>query len=270
MKVSIITVARNAQATIGDTIASIAAQDHDDIEHIIIDGASTDRTVDIIKERASGNVCWISETDTGIYSAMNKGIGMARGDLVGFLNADDYFCRRNAITLLIDAACSNPQAHAVCGGVTMISDEGKPHRYYAAQGFKAWMLRFGHMPPHPGFYVRRSTFDSVGPFDEWFKTGADFEWMVRFFHVHRLSASFIRSTLVAFRMGGASTRSLQSTTNINREAEMSCRRHGIATHQLLIWTKYGAKSLQYVLRPPDFPLPASESWLPALANRTIG
>ncbi len=263
MRVSIITVARNAQATIGDTIASIAAQDYDDIEHIIVDGASTDRTIDIVKARASANVRWVSEADTGIYSAMNKGIAMARGDLVGFLNADDYFCRRNAVSHLIEAARTNRQAHAVCGGVTMISKEGISRRFYPAQGFKAWMLRFGHMPPHPGFYVRRSAFASVGLFDDRLKMGADFEWMVRFFCKHGLSARFIETTLVAFRMGGISTRGLNSLIAINRDVELSCRRHGIATHQSLIWSKYALKSLQYVYRPPDFPLAPSEIWQPA-------
>jgi glycosyltransferase involved in cell wall biosynthesis len=262
MKASIITVARNAERTIADTIASVAAQDYSDIEHIIIDGASIDRTVDTIKAHAAGNVRWISETDTGIYEAMNKGIAMARGDLVGFLNADDYFCRRDAISLLIEGARAHPEADAICGGVAMINRQGKLRRYYPARGFMPWMLRFGHMPPHPGFYVRRTVFAALGLFDDRLKTGADFEWMLRFFYKHHLTAHFIGGTLVAFRMGGLSNSGLKSLVVINREAETSCKRHGIATHKGLMWTKYTLKSLQYILRPPDFPLSQWERWTP--------
>jgi hypothetical protein len=118
------------------------------------------------------------------------------------------------------------------------------------------------MPPHPGFYVRRSVFARIGVFDDRLKTGADFEWMVRFFHKYQLSVHFIAGTLVAFRMGGQSSSGLKSLVVINREAETSCKRHGIATHKSLMWTKYTLKSLQYILRPPDFPLSQSERWTP--------
>lgn len=189
---------------------------------------------------------------------MNKGIAMAQGGLIGFLNADDYFCRRNAVRMLAEAARAHPRAEAVAGGVAMVGARGVLRRYYAARSFRPWMLRFGHMPPHPGFYVRRTAFARIGLFDESFTSGGDFEWMVRFFQKHRLAVHCIEPTLVAFRMGGISSRGIKSLVAINREAELSCRRHGIATHQWLMWSKYLVKSLQYIWRPPDFPLPQSE------------
>jgi hypothetical protein len=144
----------------------------------------------------------------------------------------------------------------------MINGQGKLRRYYPAQGFKGWMLQFGHMPPHPSFYASRSAFATIGLFDEQLSTGADFEWMVRFFHKHRLRARFIGDTLIAFRTGGITNHGLRSRIAINREAEISCKRHGILTHRSLLWAKYLVKVLQYVIRPPDFPLPRSQYWAP--------
>lgn len=116
------------------------------------------------------------------------------------------------------------------------------------------MLRFGHMPPHPGFYVRRGALERVGAFDPSIRTGADFEWMLRFFHVYKLAMLSIPETVVGFRLGGNSTRGLASLRNINKEALASCRRWGLSTHPAAIWAKYLIKSGQFFDRSADFPL----------------
>ena len=263
MKISIVTVAYNAAATIADAIRSVAAQDHDDYEHIVVDGASTDDTRAIAASLPGERVVIVSEPDNGIYDAMNKGIRLAQGDLIGFLNADDFFARTDSLSLLA-AAARGSTAAAVCGAVALVSPHNtrRIRRYYRSVGFHAWMLRFGHMPPHPGFYIRRDALDRVGEFDPRTWTGADFEWMIRFFHVHKLSMTPIRETVVAFRLGGDSTSGLRSLFNINREALASCRRWGLFSSPAAMSAKYLVKIGQYVDRPSDFPLAPPLGWQP--------
>lgn len=264
MKISIITVAYNAEATIADTLASVKAQTWGDYEHIVIDGASTDGTVRVLAEHGHSRMIVFSEPDKGIYDAMNKGIRLAGGDLIGFLNADDFYARVDALAALAAAAQRDDRAGAIGGGVAMVDPRNtrRMRRYYPSDGFHPWMLRFGHMPPHPGFYVRREALAQVGEFDPQLRTGADFEWMVRFFHVHKLRLRPTPETLVAFRMGGTSTSGLQSLRNINREALASCRRWGIGSNGLAIWAKYLVKTQQYLRRPTDFPAAADVAWTP--------
>ena len=268
MKVTIITVARNAASTLGATIASVAAQDHQAIEHIIVDGASSDGTLEIIKANARKNLRWISEVDAGIYDAMNKGIRIATGDLIGFLNADDYFCRRDAVSLLVKAASDHPEADAIAAAVAMVNKRGRVRRYYRAMGFASWMLKFGHMPPHPGFYARRSAFAKIGNFDAQLKVGGDFEWIVRFFRKHGLTAHYIANTVVTFRLGGASSDGVRSLMAVNKEAIKSCQRHGLSTNVLFMLSKYIVKVSQYFVRPQDLSPCLAEYWSPYVAQTT--
>ena len=256
MKVTVITVAWNAAATLGDTLRSVAAQRDADIEHLVIDGGSTDGSADVFDANAGAASRWFSERDNGLYDAMNKGVAMATGDLVGFLNADDFFHRTDAVAMLAAAAGDAP---AVSGGVAIVTadDPTRLTRSYPAQPFAPWMLRFGHMPPHPGFYARRTVFDRVGGFDPSLRIGADFEWMLRFHHVHGLAARPVAATVVALREGGLSNSGFASRRRINAEALASLRRHGIASAAPLVWAKYAVKALQFVHRPADWPAPAA-------------
>lgn len=264
MKISIITVAYNAEATIGDALASVQAQTWGDREHIIIDGASTDGSGRILAQLADAKTVVVSEPDGGIYDAMNKGMRLATGDLIGFLNADDFYVRADTLAILAKAAELDDQADAVGGAVALLNprDLKRMRRYYPSAGFHPWMLRFGHMPPHPGFYVRREAMHQVGEFDPRLRTGADFEWMVRFFHVHRLNLRPVTETLVGFRLGGNSSKGFESLRNINREALTSCRRWGLSSNAMAIWAKYLVKSYQFLERPPDFPLAPPVGWSP--------
>lgn len=265
MKISVVTVARNAEATIRDAITSVREQRGVQVEHILIDGASTDATLACARSVAGENMNVISEPDRGIYDAMNKGCRAASGDLVGFLNADDFLCRTDALALVAETAKSTG-AHAVAGGVAIVrpSDAMRVIRAYPATGYRSWMTRFAHMPPHPGFYVRRDTLNKIGYFDDSFKIMADFEWMVRFFCVNRLNISPLRQTLVAMRSGGISTRGLASAIAINREAYQSLRNHELAASRLLIWSKYLAKFGQLIMKPVEYPAPTDVRWMPDL------
>lgn len=264
MKISVITVAYNAGATIADTLDSVAAQTGADFEHIVVDGNSSDNTMEIVESRAHDRLRWVSEPDKGLYDAMNKGIGMATGDLVGLLNADDFLCRTDALATIADVA-SKSSTDAVCGAVAMVEQDPpfKVRRSYKAKGYSPWMLRFGHMPPHPGFYCRRAVYDEIGGFDIDIRITADFDWMLRFFARAGLTMTALPTTLVSMRMGGVSTQGPASTYRINKEIVRSCRRRGLATHPILTYAKYFAKIAQFVTPPPEYPAPEAVRWVPA-------
>lgn len=263
MKVSIITAAYNAAATIADTIRSVAAQDHDDIEHIIVDGASSDATVSVARQHSSSQVQIISEPDKGLYDAMNKGLKAAKGDLLGFLNADDFFCRKDAVSMLV-AKARQSKCAAVIGGVAIVNDNNLRvvRRAYSSTSFAPWMLRFGHMPPHPGFYMTRYARDMVGLFDDSLRIGGDLEWMIRFYLVNHMASTTIPETIVSFRQGGISTRGLASTLLINQEALLSLQRNGIWTLKPMMILKYLPKMLQFVTSGYQYPPPPEIAWFP--------
>lgn len=262
MKITVITVAYNAAKTIADTCASVAAQTHPDIEHIIIDGGSSDDTAAIVAANARPGHVFVSEPDNGLYDAMNKGIARATGDLIGFLNADDFFCRTDATALIAAAATANPAADAVCGAVAIVAADDVTilRRAYPSKSFAPWMLRFGHMPPHPGFYARRDAMAAIGSFDSTLRICADFDWMLRFFHVNRLAMTAVTPTLVTMRDGGVSSQGWASRRLLNSEIVAALRRRGIASASALVWSKYLAKSGQIVSRPQCWPAPIGVRW----------
>ena len=262
MKISVITVAWNAAATIADTCASVAAQTGVDVEHIIIDGGSTDGTTAIVSALARPGHVLVSEPDRGLYDAMNKGVARASGDLIGFLNADDFFCRTDALALVAAAAAADPAADAVSAAVAIVAadDVTRLTRAYPPTPFAPWMLRLAHMPPHPGFYTRRAAVARVGAFDPAIRIGADFDWMVRFFAIERLRARPIAETLVTLREGGLSNQGLASRTAISREALATLARHGLLALTPLVWAKYPVKALQFVIPPVAWPAPAAVRW----------
>lgn len=260
-RVSIVTVARNAAATIGDTMRSVAAQSHEDLEHLVIDGGSNDDTVAIALNLATSRTRLISEPDEGLYDAMNKGVALATGNLIGFLNADDFFCRTDAIAL-ISATAANVDAVSASVAIVAAQDPARLRRSYPSGPFARWMLRFGHMPPHPGFYASRAAFVTVGKFDPTIRIGADFEWMVRFFKGDILRARQIPETIVTVRDGGLSNSGFASRRAINAEAVVSLRRNGIVTAAPVVWSKYAVKSIQFGIKAYEWPAPDAVRWPP--------
>ncbi|MCW3835395.1 glycosyltransferase family 2 protein [Sphingomonas canadensis] len=250
MKLSIVTVSWNAAATIGDTLRSVAAQTGADIEHIVIDGGSRDDTMAIVG-RFPHVARAVSEPDKGIYDAMNKGLALATGDAVGFLNSDDFFCRTDAAAR-IAAGLEASGADLVSGAVAIVArdDMARVRRHYRARGFQPWMLRFGHMPPHPAFYARREALVRAGGFDAGFRIAGDFELIVRLFaggaRLHTLD-----ETLVGFRDGGASV----DRRTMNGEILGALRRNGIASAPALLWARYPFKAVQLLRRPSDYHVP---------------
>ena len=242
MKISIITVTYNSGATLADTMASVVRQDYADIEHLVIDGGSTDDTKDIVEKyrRESGrNIVFVSEKDEGIYDAMNKGIAMATGDVVGILNSDDFFTSDDVIST-VAGAFAREDIDAVYGDVHYVSAENtaKCVRYYSSRLFRPFWLRFGFMPAHPSFYVKRQKYDEAGGYKLDYKIGADYEMMVRMFFIEKIKAKYISKDFVSMRTGGVSNRNLKSRLTLISEDVRACRENGIYTNRLMICTKF--------------------------------
>lgn len=248
LKVSIITVAYNAARTLRDTMLSVLRQTYANIEYIVVDGGSTDGTMDIVRSLETdfgGRLRYVSEPDGGIYDAMNKGIRMATGDVVGLLNSDDYFTSDDVVERL--AAAFDDHTDAVYGDVHYIRD-GHPEecvRYYSSKRFRPLWLRFGFMPAHPSFYARRSVYDRAGGYKRNYAIGADYEMMVRLFYGQHLRARYVPMDFVTMRAGGASTKNLRSKLTLIKEDIRACRENGVYTNALMVCTKIFYKLFGY-------------------------
>ncbi|MFA7942787.1 glycosyltransferase family 2 protein [Pseudomonas brenneri] len=250
MKISIITVSYNSESTIRDTIESVLAQTYPNIEYIIVDGASKDNTMGIVSEYSGSIAKVVSEPDKGIYDAMNKGIALATGDVVGILNSDDFYENTTALATVAAAFTKNPASALVYGDVVFVEPDNLQQvtRFYSAAHFRAWKLRFGWMPPHPGTFIRSTVYRDVGPYSLLYKISADYEMFVRLLLGKRLQYSHINQVLVRMRSGGVSTSGVRSSLRLNREIVQACRRNGIYTNLLMVLSKIPFKLMEFVKR----------------------
>jgi glycosyltransferase involved in cell wall biosynthesis len=246
MKVSIVTVTLNSAATLATTMDSVCCQDHPDIEHILIDGRSSDRTLDII--RSYPHVArFISEPDNGLYDAINKGIRRATGDVVGILNSDDFFPSRHVVSRVVEAL-SHQQVDAVIGDVAFVRPGNLDRivRMYSSCKFHPRQFAGGYMPAHPTFYVRRRCYEQFGVYQTDYRIAADYELLVRFLHRHRVTYAYLPMTMVHMRTGGVSNRSIASRYVLNREIVRACRENGVTTNMARLSLKYFFKIFEYV------------------------
>lgn len=249
--ISIITATFNSAKTLKDTIQSVLRQTNKDFEYLIIDGGSTDETIDIVKSyesEFSGRLKWVSEKDQGIYDAMNKGIKMASGDVVGILNSDDYFTSDDILQTVADAfKCQ--EIDAIYGDTHFIRD-GNPQkciRYYSSRMFRPFWLRFGFMPAHPSFYCKREIFDKAGLYSLDYKIGADYEMMVRLFKRLKIKTLYVNKDFVTMRTGGASNTNVRSRLTLIEEDVKACRENGIYTNRFFIMLKFLYKIFEFRL-----------------------
>lgn len=228
MKITIITATFNSSKTIAETLKSVAAQNHRDIEHIIIDGGSTDGTQALVALHKSRDAHLISEPDDGIYDAMNKGLRLATGDYVGFLNGDDTLATPSAIEDIVDAA-TRTDADALYGDLVYVDPSRRRPlvRYWRTGTYSPSALRLGWMPPHPTLYIHRRTIAEIGQFDSHLRIAADYEYMLRLFADSTRRTTYIPSVLVRMRTGGASNRSLRAMLRKSREDLLVLRRHNV-------------------------------------------
>ena len=245
MKISIITVCFNANKTIEQTIISVLSQTYQNIEYIIIDGGSEDGTIGIIKKYSSKVDKIISEKDNGMYDALNKGIKLATGDIIGILNSDDYFSNNNILNLIVCKFNENLELDAIIGDVAFVDKTNKIIRHCSAKKWDISKFRFGNMPPHPSFYCKKYCFDKFGYYNTKFKIAGDFELLLRFFFINKIHFSHIPKTMVSMNLGGLSTSGVKSTLTINREILDAFKINGLKTNFLYLYLRYFKKIFEF-------------------------
>lgn len=248
MKISIITVVYNCARTIQGCIESVLAQDHDDVEYIVVDGGSKDGTVDIVKGFGDRIAKFISEKDKGIYDAMNKGIRMATGDVVGILNADDFFYDTTTISQVAAAFKADPGLDATIADIVFVNDDNtRILRHYSAGKWRPSKFAWGFMPPHPSFFCKRHLFNELGYYKIDYKIAADYELLIRYLYVNRINYQYLSMKTTRMRMGGVSTRNINSILTLNKEIKRACEENNLGTNFLKIYTKYLFKPFEFVL-----------------------
>ncbi len=251
MKVSIITPVLNSENTIGDCIKSIAGQSYGDIEHVIVDGGSTDGTIGIIKKYETRISRWVSEPDRGIYDAMNKGIEFAAGEIIGILNSDDMYEDEHVIDRMV-TCLEKTGADSCYGDLVYVrrDDVRKPVRCWRSGAYKRERFRRGWMPPHPTFFVRQSIYEKYGLFNLGFPLAADYELMLRFLYRYEVSTVYIPKVMVRMRTGGSCRPGLGNTIHNMKENYQAWQVNSLKTNPLTFLLKPLLKILQYRDRKP--------------------
>lgn len=249
MKISVITATYNCVATISQALDSVASQEGAAFEHVIVDGGSGDGTLELLGARRSQFASFVSEPDRGIYDALNKGIARSRGDVVGFLHADDLYADAHVLAD-IARAFADPSVEAVYGDLQYVdkADPSRVIRHWRAGPFSRRRLAWGWMPPHPTLYVRRSWYDRIGGFDLRYRIAADYFSILQLFSSPDFRAAYLPRVLVRMRVGGASNRSLSNIMRKSREDLDALRRTGVGGLGTLLW-KNASKLGQFVARP---------------------
>ena len=251
MKISLVTATFNSEGTVADTLRSVNAQTYFDVEHIVVDGGSTDRTLEIVRSEGERVATLVTEPDRGIYDAMNKGLRLATGDVIGLINSDDFLAAPNVLAT-VAAAFTDPDIDAVYGDLCYVDpvDTTRIVRYWRSSAFRPGLFARGWAPPHPTLYVRREVYQRLGSFDLAYPLAADLELMARFFEIHRLRARHLPEVLVRMRTGGATNRSLGNIARQNREIWRALRKHGLAGSMAgFAVRKIVSRMRQFIARP---------------------
>lgn len=253
MKISIITITYNSAKTFARALESVQSQTYKDIEHIIVDGASTDGTREMIeayvqkvqKDKGQGTkeVRRVSEPDDGIYNALNKGIKMATGDIIGFLHSDDVFYSPDSIEK-IARAFETEKADIVYGDLQYCKGNKVVRRWHS-NTFNLRSLKYGWMPPHPTVYVRKEVYEEVGLYDEWFRISADYDMIIRLFQAGYKSY-YIPSVLVSMETGGASNKDTKARLSKTQEDYLVLKKNHVGAGLLTVACKQLRKIKQFI------------------------
>lgn len=228
MKITIVTPSFNCEATVLDCVDSVRSQNYRDWEHWIVDGGSTDGTLDVIRDNEHDRLRWVSEIDDGIYDAMNKGIARASGDVIGILNADDLYEGKNVLTAA--AECFTDGSVDACFADLVFvdqNDKGRIVRYWKSSPYKKGNFLKGWMLPHPTLFVRKEIYNTFGVFDPKYRIGGDWDLLLRFFEKHRIRSKYVPEIWVRMRSGGASSRDFRSVFANNLENLAAFWRNGL-------------------------------------------
>lgn len=246
MKISLITATYNSAETLCDTLQSVLNQTFKDVDYIIIDGNSKDNTIDIVKEfepKFEGRLRWISEKDKGIYDAMNKGVKMAQGDVVGILNSDDFFASDNVLEKVNAAFAENPTIEGVYADVRYVdwNDTSKTVRMFSGKDFKREKICWGQMPPHPSFYVKRECYDKFGLYSLDYPICADYDMFVKMIWIGNIKTLYINDIFVNMRSGGTSSNGLKVHRKIMKERMRCIREHNLPSNFFKQVSRYFGK-----------------------------
>jgi len=245
MKISIITVCYNSSNTIEKTILSVTNQTYINIEYIIVDGNSKDNTLEIIQKHKGEISKWISEPDRGLYDAMNKGVEMATGDLIGILNSDDTFNSNTVIEEIANFHKSN-NIDASVGNIIQHKENGKIVRLYSSKYWNPEKLKIGFMPPHPSIFFKKELFGKFGQYDLGFKIGADYELITRFFLKNKITWKYSGITTTAMLVGGLSSSGSSSYELITKEIQKALTMNGILFFPLKIKMRFFWKIIGFL------------------------
>lgn len=249
MIISIITATYNSAKTLERTFQSVLNQTFKEIEYWVIDGGSTDGTLDIVRKYEpifGERMHWISERDKGIYDAMNKGVSRCTGDIIGLLNSDDFYTTPEVLEDIVHAFSSD--VDAVYGDVHFVKiDDEKKVRYYSGCLFRPWMVRLGYMPPHPSLYLRRSVYEKYGLYKSNYRISADFEIIARLFYKYKIPYKYLHKDMVTMRMGGVSTQNIRARIIGAEEDLDACKKLGIWTCRPMVYMKFFIKQAQAML-----------------------
>ncbi len=248
MKISIVTVAYNAESTIRDTIESVLSQKNIDLEYIIIDGNSSDNTMSIVEEYKDQISKCVSEKDKGIYDAMNKGVALATGDVIGILNSDDFYSNENVLSDV--CGMFNENTDAVYGDLVYVNQANteKVTRTWISGVYKEGAFRKGWMPPHPTFFVRKEIYEKFGSYTLNLRSAADYEFMLRVIHKEKIRIGYLQKILVKMRVGGESNASISNRLNANKEDKMAWEMNGLKAGKLTFIRKPLSKIGQFIKR----------------------
>lgn len=247
MKISIITVVYNNEQTIEHAIKSVLAQDYDDIEYVIIDGNSSDDTTSIIKKYQGQIDVFISESDKGLYDAMNKGILASSGDIIGILNSDDLYQDKFVISDIaeqfkVDAKCS-----ILYGDLVYVDQDNvdKIVRKWKSKPYYPKFFEHGYVPPHPALFLKREVYEKAGLFDLNFRLAADYEFMIRILKKHNFKSSYYPRLMVKMRLGGATNKNIKNILAGNREILQSWRKNDFKIPFMLMPMRFVKRLAQF-------------------------
>jgi glycosyltransferase involved in cell wall biosynthesis len=244
LKISIITISYNAKATIGKTLKSVEVQSYKNIEHIIVDGSSIDNTLEICNSFQHISKI-ISEPDDGVYDAFNKGLKLANGDVVGFLNADDVFNNENSVKEIADAFLNN-ETDIVYGNLDYVNQDGEIIRNWISKPYEKGLVKKAWMPAHPTFYCKKKVYDQLGGYNDSFKIGGDFELCLRFLEVNQVPSFYLNKKLVKMLIGGISNSGLKSKWTIYKEELRAFKLNRIEVNSILFLIHKLKKIVQFI------------------------
>lgn len=252
MKISIITVTHNPGLVLLDCLNSVASQKYKNIEHIIVDNVSTDGTIPLLNSRRDQFAFLISEKDQGIYEAMNKGLKIATGDIIGFLNSDDFYASNNVLSRVVAIFKDNSSLDACYADLIYVDpiNTNKIIRFWRSSKFVSGLFAKGWCPPHPTFFVRRSVYERFGNFDLNYYIASDVELMMRFLEVQKINARYIPELWIKMRLGGITNKNFKNILIQNKEVLHALKNHNLSVNWISFFIyKIINRGLQFLKRP---------------------